>query len=354
MRTNMMDKRLNLTTLFFSVLLVALIITGCATPQGKGPSTIPPQVTASDTGSKIEPQTFPDFVAVTAQEGDTLSSLATKYLNDSSMDWFIAEYNDIDTIKPGQELIIPLKPYELGGLTEKGYQTIPVLSYHDFSLTVSNKMTVTKAAFEEQMKFLQDKGYRVISMDQFFDFLEFKKQVPKKSVVITIDDGWRSTHEIAVPILKKYGYPATLFIYTDLIVGSEKTLSWDLVQEMANNGIDIQCHTRTHRDLTIMDREESFRKYFEAIDKELSDCEAIIKRKLNKEVKYLAYPYGNTSHLIIELLKKHGYRGAFTVKRGSNPFFAHNYRINRSMIYGDFTLNQFEENVTVFSNEALK
>jgi peptidoglycan/xylan/chitin deacetylase (PgdA/CDA1 family) len=299
-------------------------------------------------------RTFPNFIAVIAREGNTLSSFASKYFNDPSMDWFIAEFNDIETLTPGQTLIIPLKPYQKGGLTSKGYQTVPVLSYHHFSLDRADKLIATKSTFEEQMKFLKDRGYRVITLDQLFDFLEFKSQIPKKSVVINIDDGWRSTYDIAFPILKKYGYPATLFVYTDLIVGSEKTLSWDLIQEMANNGMDIQCHTKTHRHLTTIDQKESFKEYFEAIEKELSACEAMIKKKLNKEVKYLAYPYGDTNPLVIELLKKHGYRGAFTIKRGGNPFFIHNYRLNRSMIYGDFDLNQFEKNLTVFTEESLK
>ena len=194
----------------------------------------------------------------------------------------------------------------------------------------------------------------MITLNHLFDFLEFKSQIPKKSVVINIDDGWRSTYDIAFPILKKYGYPATLFVYTDLIVGSEKTLSWDLIQEMANNVMDIQCHTKTHRRLTTIDQKESFKEYFEAIEKELSACEAMIKKKVNKEVKYLAYPYGDTNPLVIELLKKHGYGGAFTIKRGGNPFFIHNYRLNRSMIYGDFDLTQFERNITVFTEESLK
>jgi peptidoglycan/xylan/chitin deacetylase (PgdA/CDA1 family) len=299
-------------------------------------------------------RTSPNFIAVIAREGDTLSFFASKYLNDPSMDWFIAEFNDIETPTPGQILIIPLKPYQKGGLTSKGYQTVPILSYHQFSLDRADKLIATKSTFEEQMKFLKDRGYRVITLDQLFDFLEFKSQIPKKSVVINIDDGWRSTYDIAFPILKKYGYPATLFVYTDLIVGSEKTLSWDLIQEMANNGMDIQCHTKTHRRLTTIDQKESFKEYFEAIEKELSACEAMIKKKLNKEVKYLAYPYGDTNPLVIELLKKHGYRGAFTIKRGGNPFFIHNYRLNRSMIYGDFDLNQFEKNLTVFTEESLK
>ena len=342
---------------FFSICCVVPILAfigGCATLQGK-----PPEVERIKPGvSKVEAplmeRTSPNFIAVIAREGDTLSFFASKYFNDPSMDWFIAEFNDIETLTPGQTLIIPLKPYQKGGLTSKGYQTVPVLSYHHFSLDRADKLTVTQSTFEEQMKFLKDRGYRVITLDQLFDFLEFKSQIPKKSVVINIDDGWRSTYDIAFPILKKYGYPATLFVYTDLIVGSEKTLSWDLIQEMANNGMDIQCHTKTHRHLTTIDQKESFKEYFEAIEKELSASEAIIKKKLNKEVKYLAYPYGDTNPLVIELLKKHGYRGAFTIKRGGNPFFIHNYRLNRSMIYGDFDLNQFEKNLTVFTEESLK
>jgi peptidoglycan/xylan/chitin deacetylase (PgdA/CDA1 family) len=328
------------------LILTAAIVGGCATFQTEDRPVITPPVTA---------RTFPDFIAIQVQEGDTLSSLSAKYLNDPSMDWFIAGYNDIYTLESGQELIIPLKPYGKGGLTAKEYQTVPVLSYHNFSLTEANKMTVTKTAFEEQMKLLKDKGYRVITMDQLFDFLEFKSQIPKKSVVITIDDGWRSAYDIALPILKKYGYPVTLFIYTDLIRTSEKTLSWELIQEMTNTGIaDVHCHTKTHRNLTVKGKKESFSEYFETLKKEISECAAIVKKKLNREVKYLSYPFGETNHLIIEMLKKHGYRGAFTVTRGGNPFFIHNYRLNRSMIYGDFDLNQFEKNLNVLGDKALK
>jgi peptidoglycan/xylan/chitin deacetylase (PgdA/CDA1 family) len=337
------------------LILIAAFIGGCATATVKPTPVIPPQVEAPPvTVPKVVARMFPDFVAVIAQEKDSLSSLASKYLNVPSMDWFIAEFNGISSLSPGQVIIIPLKPYERGGMNTKGYQTVPVLSYHNFSRSGFNKSTVTQAAFEEQMELLKNKGYRIITMDQLFDFLDFKSQIPKKSVVITIDDGWRSAYEIALPILKKYGYPATLFVYTDLIVGSEKTLSWDLIQEMVENGIDVQCHTKTHRKLTVMENKESFKEYFEAIDKELTESARIIKKRLNRDVKYFAYPYGETNHLIIELLKKHGYRGAFTVKRGGNPFFIDNYKVNRSMVYGEFDLKQFENNLAVFNEEEVK
>lgn len=339
------------------VLLGIVLLGGCAgTPKVGDSAVIPPKGEGpSDTVSQVEARTFPNFVAVIAKKGDTFNSLAARYLNDASMDWFIAEYNNLSVLNPGQELIVPLKTYGKGGLTLKGYQTVPVLSYHNFSLDRStNRMTVTKAAFEEQMKFLKERGYRVITLDQLLDFLEFKKPLPKKSVVITIDDGWRSFYDIALPILKEYGYPAILFVYTDLIVGSQKALSWDLINEISRDRIDIQGHTKTHRNLTLADKKESFKDYFEATQNELSKSAGIIKSKVGKDIKYLAYPDGETNHLVIELLKKQGYLGGFTVKRGGNPFFSHNYRINRSMVYGDFDLNQFEKNLIVFSDEALK
>jgi peptidoglycan/xylan/chitin deacetylase (PgdA/CDA1 family) len=215
-------------------------------------------------------------------------------------------------------------------------------------------MTVSQEMFDQQMRLLKEKGYRVISLDQFFDFLEFKAPLLPKSVVITIDDGWRSMYEIAFPILKKYGYPATLFIYTDMITGTSKTLSWDLLQEMAGYGIDIQCHTKSHRNLTLPAKKEPFKNYFANLEKELAVCKGMIKKKLNQEVKYLAYPYGDTTSLVIELAKKLGYRGAFTIQRGGNPFFIHNYRVNRSGVYGDFPLSQFEKNLTIFQEQTLR
>jgi peptidoglycan/xylan/chitin deacetylase (PgdA/CDA1 family) len=323
----------------FWVILLCLALGGCASLPA---------------GPKQTDRTFPDFVVVVPKEGDTFSSLSAKYLKDPSWALLIAEYNEIESLIPGQPVIIPLKPDEKGGLTLRRYQTIPVLSYHNLSPGESNKMTVNQAMFEQQMRLLHEKGYRAISMHQLFDFLDFKTSIPPKSVVITIDDGWPSAYEIAFPILKKYGYPATLFIYTNIINRIPKALSWNQLREMAAQGIDVQCHTQSHRNLTLREKGESFKDYFENLEKELSGCKQTIKEEMNLEVKYLAYPYGDTTPLVIELAKKIGYRGALTTKRGSNPFFIHNYRVNRSVVYGDLTLNQFERNLTIFQEQGLR
>jgi len=269
------------------------------------------------------------------------------------MNWFIAEFNGITSLYPGQEVIIPLHAFDKGGLSFKDYQTVPVISYHKFSEDKADVLTVKKSDLEEQMKFLKENGYWVIPMDEFFDFIDFNRPIPKKSVVITIDDDWYSTYEIAFPILKKYGYPATLFVYTDLIIPGGKTLSWDLLTEMFKSGIDIQCHTKSHRNLDKRSGQESFREYFETVKKELTESAEIIRKRLNKDVRYFAYPFGDTNHLIIALLMKLGYRGAFTVEKGSNSFFIHPYRIKRSMIFGTFSLRDFENNLVYLNDKEL-
>ncbi|MDY6856756.1 MAG: polysaccharide deacetylase family protein [Thermodesulfobacteriota bacterium] len=302
------------------------------------------------TSSKV---VYKDFVIVKAKPEDNLSSLAGKYLNDISKGWLIAEFNGISGVKTGEKLIIPLKPFDIGRLRTYGLQSVPILTYHRFSKENSSKMVVTEDSFDAQMKYLKENGYHVITLDQLLDFLNLNYQTQKKSVVITIDDGWRSCYEIAFPILKKYGFPATLFIYTDFI-GGKKAMSWEQVKEMSENGFDIQCHSKTHRNLAKMYGDETLNDYVKVLDQEVALSTKRIKQKLGKECKYFAYPFGQTTTMLIEVLKKHGYHGAFTITRGSNPFFINNFVLKRSVIYGGFSLSEFKKNLIIFTESDLK
>ncbi|MGB2927294.1 MAG: polysaccharide deacetylase family protein [Desulfobacterales bacterium] len=294
-----------------------------------------------------------DFIIVTATAKDTLSSLAAEYLNDPSKEWLISEFNHIKTLAPGQELIIPLFPFKKGGLKLGGYQTVPVLSYYRLSKNKPSKIAITQDDFKAQMKYLKENGYHVITLDQLLGFLDYQEQIPEKSVAITFDDGWISVYDIAFPILKKYCFPATIFIYTDFI-GGGKAMSWKQIKELSEAGFDIQCQTKTHRDLTVLKEKESFKEYFKSLEMEISYPKKLIKKKLNKECKCLAYPYGITNNLVIAMLKKHGYRAAFTVDNRSNPFFIDKYKINRSAIYGEYDIEKFKNKLSVFQNMELK
>ncbi|MEA1948423.1 MAG: polysaccharide deacetylase family protein [Thermodesulfobacteriota bacterium] len=294
-----------------------------------------------------------DFIIVKATAKDTLSSLAAEYLNDPSKGWLIAEFNHIKSLTSGQELCIPLFPFNKGGLKSGGFQTVPVLAYYSFSKNKPSKISITQDDFKAQMKYLKENGYHVITLDQLLGFFEYQEQIPEKSVAITFDDGWISVYDIAFPILKEYGFPATIFIYTDFI-GGGKAMSWKQIKELSEAGFDIQCQTKTHRNLTVLKKKESFKEYFKSLEMEISYPKKLFKKKLNKECKCLAYPYGLTNNLVIAMLKKHGYRAAFTVDKKFNPFFIDKYKIHRSAIYGKYNIEKFKNKLSVFQNMELK
>lgn len=321
----------------FFYILILLILSSCVTTQ---------------TSDRKE-QEFNSFIIVKPLQDDNFSTLASSYLNDSTKGGIIADFNNIETLTPGREVIIPLKPFKPGGLSSKGYQTVPVLSYHRISKTRTSSMELPEKKFYEQMKYLKDEGYRVITLDQLMDFVDFKGDIPDKSVVITFDDGWKSMLTRAYPILRDFGFPATLFVYTDF-VGTKSGLSWDDIKTLSKNGIDIQCHSKTHRYLSRPKKGEIFRDYFDDIGKELKEPRDLLRKKINRRCEYMAYPYGETNDLVVTTLQKLGYKGAFTVKRGGNPFFTGRYEINRSMIYGNFEMKAFKRSLQVFKKEKLQ
>jgi peptidoglycan/xylan/chitin deacetylase (PgdA/CDA1 family) len=171
--------------------------------------------------------------------------------------------------------------------------------------------------------------------------------------VITIDDGWKSFYDYGYPVLKKYGYPSTLFVYTDFPESVPEALSWPQVKEISANGVDIQCHTKSHRNLK-MQKGEEIPQYLSALEQEFSVCKQILKEKVGVSPRFLAYPYGANNHLVVAMARKAGFEAAFTVQRGSNPFFYSDLLIRRSMIYGGHTEKDFENNLKVSDDRLLK
>jgi hypothetical protein len=201
------------------LLVVTAIVQGCAAPSPLPAGAAPVPVRASPLLGRDQ-----DFAIVVAQNGDDFASLAERYLGDPGKGWWIAEFNGVDRVQPGQDLVVPLRPRNAIGVYPSGFQTVPILCYHRFGPNRS-AMTLTPSAFETQMDYLARNGYRVISMAQLARFLEGKAPVPKRAVVITIDDGYRATYQVAYPILRKHGFPATVYLYSDF-AGAGDALTW--------------------------------------------------------------------------------------------------------------------------------
>lgn len=288
------------------------------------------------------------YAVVETRAGDTAESLANRYLKDPAKAWAITEYNGIGEVAPGQFLVVPLQPVRKGGLSEAGVQTVPILAYSAFAKTPGQGGALTQAAFDDQMRFLKDRGFVPVSLEAFYNFLEFQEDLPAKAVLVTIDDTGQNTWEVAVPVLRKYGFPAAVFVCTDLVTGKEGALSWDKVKEMAASGFSIQHQTKTLRNLTRRKADESFEDFVVAVDRELTVASLEFREKAGLTPSFLAYPYGAANEMVIALLRKNGFRGALTLSGQSNPFYVDSFLVSRNPVTADTTLDALGKSLTVF------
>jgi peptidoglycan/xylan/chitin deacetylase (PgdA/CDA1 family) len=330
------------------MLAAALIVQGCVTPPPPAaePEPAPPRETVVIGQDK-------DFTIVVVQRGEDLASLAQHYLGDAKKSWWIAEFNGIDRVQAGQEVVIPLRARNPYGVYASGFQTVPILCYHRFGPNRS-AMTLTAQSFEAQMDYLAQNGYRVIPLTELARFLDGKEPLPRKTVAITIDDGYRATYQIAYPILKKYNFPATVYLYSDF-AGAADALTWPQMQEMVRSGlIEIQPHSKTHANLTVRLPGESEAKYAERIKREVDGPIAVIKERLAATTFSFAYPYGDVNDTVVDLLGRQGVQYGVTVTAGGNGFFAHRYMLRRTMIYGTEDLEQFKAKLATFARTGAR
>lgn len=285
-------------------------------------------------------------------KGESLDALAKRFLGDAKKAWVIADANGSAVLRSGQTLIIPLSQENSVGVHSDGYQTVPVLSYHRL-VDDGGKLSVSPRQFEEQMAFLKQEGYHVIRVDQLVGFLRGKEAVPRRSVVLTIDDGHPSAYDVAFPVLRKYGFPATLFVYTDFVQAGG--LTWAQMREMHDSGlISIQPHSKTHDDLTIRMAHESPDQYRARISEEVNGPAKLLEARLGSRKLSYAYPFGDTNEVVVDEVKRAGYETGVTVRRGGSPFFAYPYTLRRTLIYGHYDIAKFEQALKVFKARDLK
>lgn len=293
-----------------------------------------------------------EYVIHPAVSGDTWASLADTYLKDKNQGWLIADFNKSGEIVSGREIVIPLVHPNPVGVYPSGYQTVMILCYHRFGPNKS-KMVLTPENFDAQMAYLKKHDYRVIPLSSIHSFLKGEAPLPQRAVVITIDDGYRSSHDIAYPILKKYNFPATMFIYSDF-AGSKDALGVAQMKEMIESGlVDIQPHSKTHMSMAKRLANESNEAYRKRIDEEIRIPGLQIRKGLGLPLHTFAYPYGESNEFMISQLKNAGYSAGVTVVAGGNPAFGYPFKLRRTMIYGDRDMDTFIRNLRVFSKENL-
>ena len=204
--------------------------------------------------------------------------------------------------------------------------SVIILGYHQFSppgVRAGGKMiyTMPQDVFEYEMKYLSDNHYNVVPLSDVVAFAKREKTLPPNTVAITIDDGYKSPLVFAAPILKKYGFPWTFFCYPSFI-GNHPTssyrgaASWPELVELQKEGVDIECHSMTHPQLTRRGGKTPD-QYDAWLTDETLTSKQILEKQLGKTIKYFAYPYGEYNKEVEAKTIAAGYEAIFTV--ANNP-----------------------------------
>ena len=215
---------------------------------------------------------------------------------------------------------------------------IPVLNYHQVEPKDGNPLTLWPEQFEAQMEYLAAEGYTTITIDEMMDALENGSSLPEKSVIITFDDGYADNYEYAYPILKKYGFKATIFLIYDFTNTYPNYLTWDQVAEMKDSGlIHFESHTMTHANLAELTSVDELRH-------EIADSHDLLSEKIGYDMHYIAYPGGRVNEEIERITSAAGYRGGFTVHYGLSTPAEGRYQMDRIPIFGAnmHTLTRFK------------
>lgn len=218
-------------------------------------------------------------------------------------------------------------------LESMGQDGIIVLNYHKID-NMDISLSVRPEDFDKQMAYLKNNNYHIITPDDLYDNLEHGKELPSNPVVITFDDGYEDNYKNAYPILKKYGFPATIFVVSSFVSQYPNYLTWDQCRELKANGISIQSHTVSHRSLTELTNEQ--------IKNEITESKKKIDAELGQDTTYFAYPTGTYNLYVAQMLKDAGYRAAFTIKYGTAGSLSNIFALERIPVFHtENTYNSF-------------
>jgi peptidoglycan/xylan/chitin deacetylase (PgdA/CDA1 family) len=194
---------------------------------------------------------------------------------------------------------------------------VTILCYHRFEERPRDGLAMTPKDFESQMQTLRDEGITVIPMEDFLAWRRGEKSIPDRAAIITIDDGYLSGYTTAWPVLKTFGYPFTMFIYTDYVKGGPRSggqsLTWEQLAEMHAAGVDIGSHSISHASLPAR-KGRTPEEHAEWLRQEMAESKRMLGDNLGIEIKTFAYPYGNQNEEVRRAAEAAGYEAAFTVR----------------------------------------
>ncbi len=190
---------------------------------------------------------------------------------------------------------------------------VPVIMYHSVSPDAkkTDMLLVSPKNFERQMRFLKEHRYNIVPLQAVADLLKAEKKIPRRTIAITFDDGYKDNFLFAFPILKKYNLPATVFIIVQEVERPQNDrLSWGEVRAMRDSGlITFGSHAIGPEPLTKIKSDEELKR-------QIFDSKKILEQELGSPVNAFSYPEGRFNDKIKQLVIDAGYKLAVATNPG--------------------------------------
>jgi len=221
-----------------------------------------------------------------------------------------------------------------------------VFIYHRFGEDSIPSTNVPVENFKLQMEYLRDNGYRVVPLREIADAVAQKRRLADKTVAITIDDGYLSTYTVAWPLLKRFGFPFTVFFYGRAVDKKYRNfITWPQIRDMKEAGVDFQDHGYNHEHFGERPAGLDDGAYKVWIKQDLTVNRALFEKNLGETPQMLALPYGEYNTLVLEAAREMGYRTIFSQDPGAIRGDAEMATLPREPILGTewSTLEHFKE-----------
>jgi peptidoglycan/xylan/chitin deacetylase (PgdA/CDA1 family) len=221
-------------------------------------------------------------------------------------------------------------------------QDTTILAYHEVDPVPERGWAVSSEDFADQMRYLALAGYNVVPISALVDYIDGRRDsLLPNAVVITVDDGWLCASTEMQPVLKRFGFPWSLYVYPKIVGQGSHALTWAQIAALRKTGVDIEGHTMSHAHLMHTSHSDLTDEEYDAfLRTELDESKRVIESHTGQPVRFLAYPYGDYDDAVIAAAKRAGYEAGLLSWFGPNNRSTDPMKLRRFAMVSDTSLEQ--------------
>ena len=225
---------------------------------------------------------------------------------------------------------------------------LPILIYHKVSRDHEDDLTISPARLDSQLACIKSQGYTSVSFLDLKAAMDGRRPLPAKPVLLTFDDGYLNTYELAYPLLRKHQLKATVFLPVAFIGrsnewdgGAEPLMSYNQIRELAGLGVEFGLHSYRH---------ENFQSYSPGqAEADVSECVRVLEENHCPFTRVFAYPYGrmprdpSADRVLRDSFRRHGIDFAARIGSRINALPPKDvYEMKRTIIRGTDSFWEFK------------